>query len=134
MLPNESFFAVFEYRRALPAWRFDAGEGKVSRWRPERRTILVKSPAGGPLILKEQFFPGWKATVDGNPVPLHLDDEAFQSIEVPAGEHRAEFLYRPASVIWGGAISIVSAALIPIVIRRRALGRVLQDQAEIPAA
>jgi hypothetical protein len=106
-LQGESFFAVFEYLQAWPTWRF-AGAAEITAWRPERRAFRVRSDAGGPFVLIEQFYPGWHATIDGKEASTSLAGEAFQSVTVPPGEHRLEFLYSPASLRIGGAITTVA--------------------------
>ncbi|MGE4001531.1 MAG: YfhO family protein, partial [Planctomycetaceae bacterium] len=51
--------------------------------------------------------PGWHATIDGENQPTQTDGE-FLSVEVPAGQHRVEWRYAPASVRWGGCLSLIA--------------------------
>ena len=68
----------------------------------------------------EQFFPGWHATVDGRQVPIERWHEAFQAIQMPAGDHRLVFEFNPSSVPVGALISIIAlAGLIAIVHLRK---------------
>jgi hypothetical protein len=46
------------------------------------------------LVRRELFFPGWSATIDGRRAAIHPDG-IFQSVTVPAGEHRVSFSYLP---------------------------------------
>jgi hypothetical protein len=50
----------------------------------------------GYAVFSEVMFPGWKAFVDGKPVPLFTANHAFRALWIAAGEHRVEFRYEPA--------------------------------------
>ncbi len=47
------------------------------------------------LLLKQTFHPGWRATLDGQPVTISMLAPSFVGVEVTAGRHRAEFRYTP---------------------------------------
>ena len=64
-------------------------------------------------MLTDSWFPGWKATVDGKDVPIERVDYLIRGVPVPAGAHRVEFSYEPASWRVGWIISLL--ALIAIV-------------------
>jgi uncharacterized membrane protein YfhO len=81
-------------------------------WLAERRAFRVSSTAGGRFGLVEQFYPGWRATVDGKPAAIGRWRGAFQEIEVPTGEHSVVFEYRSRWLRLGAAISFVSLALL----------------------
>jgi hypothetical protein len=102
--PGTSYYVVFEYLHAEPAWKFD-GDVTMTGWTPEVRSFRVRSRESGRFVLKEQFFPGWKATVDGMESSVERSHGIFQSIHVPAGEHIVEFRYAPRSLLVGAPIS-----------------------------
>jgi len=105
---DDSYYRVYEYLRAVPPYGWEDGRsGAVEpvAWKPERREFLTVSAEGGRFVLWEQFFPGWRASVDGRAVPIERWDTTFQAIAVPPGKHRIRFLFRPASVEIGAAIS-----------------------------
>ena len=89
-------------------------------------------------ILSEAFlasslihYPGWKASVDGVPVPLHRVNGLFYGLTVPAGSHRLLLRYRPASLGWGLlCATLVGAVLVAGTLfdfrRRRKGGRAKQ--------
>ncbi len=109
----ESFYHVYEYVHAQPAYHWGGGVHPTV-WLPEQRTFHVQSAAGGPFVLAEQMFPGWHATVDGREVPISLWGGVFQAIDVPAGDHRLTFEYRSRRLPLGAAISL--AALLGLAI------------------
>jgi hypothetical protein len=101
---------VYEYINAKPSWRW-IGSGTVTlmHWHPELRVFNVNAESeAGQLILIEQFYPGWRGSVDGRPISIERWNRAFQAIRVPAGPHRVTFEYRPSSVLYGAMISGLS--------------------------
>jgi hypothetical protein len=118
--PGTSYFIVFEYLHAQPAWRFD-GEARQTRWDPEHRSFQVTSDAGGRFVLLEQFFPGWRALLDGKETAIERVDETFQGIAVPPGHHAIEFRYVPRSLCVGAVVSLMGLAMLVYVVRRPAV-------------
>lgn len=72
---------------------------------PEHLALRVAAPAPGFVLLADQFFPDWTATVNGAPAPILRANYLFRAVEVPAGESLVTFDYRPASLRLGAAIS-----------------------------
>jgi hypothetical protein len=120
--PSPGYYKVFEYLHARPPYGWDSGEGSADQVAnmPERRAFRVRSPTGGRFTLAEQHFPGWRAAVDGKPVPIERWRGAFQAVEVPPGEHEVEFRYRAPGLAAGAWISLVSILLgMAALLRRR---------------
>lgn len=120
--PSESYFKVFEYLHAAPPYGWTSGTaGTVEPLlrAPERRIFHLRSESGGRFALSEQFFPGWRATVDGAPARIHPWQGAFQAVDVPAGEHRVEFRYRAAGLAPGVCVSAVALLLGAALLFRR---------------
>ena len=59
----------------------------------------------GMVIDSNTFFPGWEATVDGQPAPLYEAYGFLRGVVVEAGAHRIEVRYRPKSVYLGAAFT-----------------------------
>jgi uncharacterized membrane protein YfhO len=51
----------------------------------------------GYLILLDTFYPGWLATVDGQPTPIYRANYIGRAVFLPAGEHTVHFQYHPLS-------------------------------------
>jgi Bacterial membrane protein YfhO len=118
--PDDSYYRVYEFRDARPpyGWAHGSGTTRAIDWMPERRSFQVHSETGGRFTLIEQFYPGWKATVDGRAAPIARWNEAFQSIDVPPGEHTVVFTYRSRWLPLGTAISILSTLTLILTARR----------------
>jgi len=63
---------------------------------------------GGVLVLTDQFYSGWRATLDGQPADLYRADTVFRAVCVPAGDHVVRFEYRPLSLYIGMIVSAIS--------------------------
>jgi hypothetical protein len=98
-----------------------ANEGKVEaarpdpteivRYTPEAAIVDVTTDVPGYLLLTDTFYPGWQATVDGEPAQILRADVLFRAVQLEPGTHRVEFRYQPASVRWGAWISAVTLLL-----------------------
>lgn len=105
---------------------------------PEHLVLRVAAPTAGFLLLADQHFPGWTATVNGAPAPILRANYVFRAVEVPAGESVVTFDYRPARLRLGAAISgLTVAGLVAAGVwsrrRRRALSRRHRPPAPTPA-
>ena len=93
---------VYRLRNPAPRASFAGGaavgQSRIVDWRPNRVEIETNSAAGGQLILRDHFYPGWFAEVDGKRVPIRRAETLFRGIDVPAGRHRVVFYYAPFSL------------------------------------
>jgi len=81
---------------------------------PNRVTIDANLDAPGYLVLADTWYPGWRATVDGEPADILRANYAFRAVWLEAGEHAVEMVYRPASVFVGGTTSLVALTLLVV--------------------
>ena len=109
-------------RRVQPRARLEgAGTVRVEQRLPTSWRLAVDANAATRLTVANPFFPGWTAWLDGASVPLSAKPGDPLEIAVPAGPHRVELLYRPASFRSGCAVALACAlALLLVVIRRPA--------------
>lgn len=78
-------------------------------------TATVESNAGAVVLLLEEAFDGWSATVDGEPAPVVRANGLFVAAVVPAGEHTVGLSYRPAGLDTGLATTGVAALALVLV-------------------
>jgi hypothetical protein len=90
-----------------------AGSARISSYADERVVVHTDAGRRALLVLTDSWFPGWKASVDGRSVPIDRVDYLIRGVPVPAGSHRVEFSYQPASWRAGWIVSLL--ALIAIV-------------------
>ena len=105
-------------RRAWPA-----GEGSVDdvEWGANLIVANLDMDSAGTLVLADNYYPGWTATVDDKQVRIHRANCIFRAIHLPEGKSRVEFAFTPASFrigLWVGIISWTAFALCFIKARR----------------
>jgi hypothetical protein len=90
-----------------------------------RLEATLVAPTDGLAVIVDPFYPGWSATVDGQPAPLVRANFAFQAVPVKAGRHEIRLVYRNRWVAIGGAVSAGSLALLlaALAVRSRRLRR-----------
>src|SRR5258708_32332663 len=64
------------------------------------------------LSIAQVYYPGWQASVDGQPAPILRADTAFMALALPAGQHTVQLAFRPASYTLGAGLSIVTLILV----------------------
>lgn len=76
-------------------------------------SVVVEAP-GGPLLLHQLYFPGFRTFVDGVGRPTRPDPATgILSVEVPAGRHEVSWTWEPfAPLPSARAVSAASAALL----------------------
>ncbi|MGP8198051.1 MAG: YfhO family protein [Limisphaerales bacterium] len=105
--------AEFDPRQTLlledqpPSAKMSAREGAVGTnavqsvriisYEPDDVRIDASLPRPGFLLLLDTYFPGWSATVNGEPAPILRADYNFRAVSLPAGRSTVSFSYRPES-------------------------------------
>lgn len=104
-----------------------AGSARITAENPQRVAIAVENPSehDATLVLRDTFYPGWHATLDGKPAVVERADTLFRGVTVPPGKHTVIFAYAPAPARAGMLLSAASwLALAGVALRRRPLGTV----------
>ncbi len=90
----------------------DAHVKIIDALRYDRVEVGVDTPQRGLLVLADTWYPGWKATLDGRPLPIHPVDSMFRGVMVPKGQHTVVFYYAPRTFKIGMGISIAALAVV----------------------
>lgn len=77
----------------------------ITKYSDEQINIEVQTNISGYLVLLDQYYPGWKAYVDGIETEIYPTDYIFRSIYLNKGNHEVEFIYKPESYKIGKWIS-----------------------------
>lgn len=76
---------------------------------PESFALRVTTDGAGWLVLADNWFPGWTATVDGQPAAVARANLFACAVAIPgSGVHEVHFRYRPRSVVLGAAITVLA--------------------------
>lgn len=78
---------------------------------PNKVVAKTDSSQSAMLYLSDNYFPGWKAFVDGQQVKIFRANHAFRAVEVEKGEHVVVFEYKPKSFSNGVLIATISFVL-----------------------
>jgi hypothetical protein len=62
---------------------------------PDRQVFNVALDKTDLVVFSEAAYPGWKAKVDGHPIPIFPADHLLRSLVLPAGRHEVEFSFQP---------------------------------------
>jgi uncharacterized membrane protein YfhO len=69
------------------------------------------------LKLSVAWYPGWRAEMDGQPLPIVRVDHALMGVIVPAGDNEVAFNFRSNRFGTGLAISLVSGLVLVVCVR-----------------
>ena len=83
----------------------------ISNYTPQQVDITVDTPAAGMLILADNYYPGWRATLDGELITIYKANHTLRAVFVPEGEHSIQFLFRPRILQAALVISLTILAL-----------------------
>ncbi len=83
--------------REMPLESGPPGRVEIERADPGWTTIRADAPSRQLLIVADRYHPGWIATLDGRPRTVHRVNGDFLGCVVPAGHHRVELRFDPAS-------------------------------------
>ncbi len=74
-------------------------------------TLSAPAPKGSALVASENFYPGWRATVDGKPVTAERADLTLIGIPLPEGAKKVLLEFSSAAYKEGKAITLVALAI-----------------------
>jgi hypothetical protein len=84
----------------------------ILSYEPEEVLLRASLSVPGYVVLSDSYYPGWRATVDGEPVVIERANLAFRAVHVPAGTHTVRWVYRPTS--YRAGLGISAAALLAL--------------------
>ena len=86
---------------------------RVERFSPGAIDLQIAAPppAGSALIVSENYFPGWTASVDGRAAPLERVEYNLIGVELPANARTIRLRFDDSAYQRGKAITLLAAAL-----------------------
>lgn len=81
--------------------------------RPDQNTVRIECSSDKPsfLVVTDQFYPGWTASVDGVATPVYATNYAFRGVPLSAGKHVVVMNFRPMSFIIGSCMALMAVLL-----------------------
>ena len=86
----------------------------LTDYAPNRLVYETASDGDGTAVFSEVYYPSWQAFIDGKEVKVGRANYILRALAVPAGRHRIEFVFDPASLKVTEAIANVSTAVLII--------------------
>ena len=85
----------------------------ASAWQPGHITLKLDkpAPANATLVVSENFYPGWKASVDGKDAKVDRADYVLIGVELPAGATNVDLAFVNAPYEKGKMLTLASLAL-----------------------
>ena len=89
---------------------------KLTQYKPNNLTYDVKSSKGGVIVFSEIYYPGWTATVDGQPVELGRVNYILRALNIKAGAHKVVLDFHPSSLKKTETVAYVGYAVLLILL------------------
>ncbi len=85
----------------------------AGRYEPGRIELELggPAPAGSALVVSENFYPGWTATVDSKPVPVERVDFTLMGIELPTGAKQVTLRFDSTSYETGKLLTLLALGI-----------------------
>jgi len=78
----------------------------------DRYTLRVTADRPALLVISENYFPAWRALVDGQPATVLRADYTFRAVPVPAGTHEVRLEYRSEVLQASAYVSLATLVLL----------------------
>lgn len=88
----------------------------IKAYEPNELTYEVNSGKGGVVVFSEVYYPGWTATVDGQPAELGRVNYILRALNVKPGKHDVVLTFKPKSVNTTETIAYVSYIILIMVV------------------
>jgi len=113
--------AVYRNRHFLPrAWLAAPGDDlenltpdpeaapvTVAHYGSNEMSLQVDSAGPALLVLSEVWYPGWRATVNGQEVEVQQVNSGLRAVAVSAGASTVELRFAPRPWLWGIGLFVV---------------------------
>lgn len=90
------------------------GNAQVTRHEPDRVTVRTTASRPALLVLSDNWYKDWHATVDGRETPILRTNHTFRGVVVPQGTHTVEFAFQPRELYTGLYIYLACLALLAV--------------------
>lgn len=85
--------------------RDKSGTAQFIEYSPREVLVAVNSQSSQLVVLRDTFFTGWQAWVDGEETPIYYVDSLFRGVIVPPGEHEVRMAYHSPAFTRGAYMS-----------------------------
>ena len=94
----------------------DTSIAKLTQYKPNNLVYEVNSSKGGVVVFSEIYYPGWTATIDGQPAELGRVNYILRALRVQAGKHTVVLDFHPASLRKTETVAYVGYGILVLLI------------------
>ena len=94
----------------------DTSIAKLTQYKPNNLVYEVNSSKGGVVVFSEIYYPGWTATIDGQPAELGRVNYILRALRVQAGKHAVVLDFHPASLRKTETVAYVGYGILVLLI------------------
>ena len=88
---------------------------KIQQFAANNIFVNVYKETAGYLVYQQNFYPGWKAYVDGMETKIIPVNISFMEIQIPSGKHSIIFCYKPRIIVYAWYVSLISLTVLLII-------------------
>ncbi|MGD9141186.1 MAG: YfhO family protein [bacterium] len=104
---------------AGPDSAVDAGRVSIASYGPHEVVIGVDAARDCYLFISDTFYPGWRATIDGEEAPVLRANYAFRALSVREGKHEVVMAFESTPFRTGIILSIAGLVLLAVMLMSR---------------
>lgn len=118
ILPTETAVVDAKFKEQLKGvtegYKDSLSSIRLVSYEPNRLIYRTSSPKAGIVVFSEIYYPGWQATIDGQPANIARADYILRAMDVSGGEHTIEMWFDPQSIHVTESIAHAALALLLI--------------------
>ena len=82
----------------------------------KRNRVLLETETGGEgyLVLGDNYYPGWRAYIDGVETELYRANHTMRAVKLPGGSHVVSFNFDPLMLRIAMYVSLAAAAIVAL--------------------
>jgi hypothetical protein len=122
LAPDERARPIAGPDKPMAPCRVDAFENAEVR-------ATCRADSDAVAVFVEQYYPGWTATVDGQPAPLVRANMLMRAVPIRQGEHAIVLRYRPVAMTaaeWLSALSLLAVLVLALVGWKKRVARLAE--------
>jgi len=86
---------------------------ELTSYRPDHLVYEYTAPNDALAVFSEIWYDkGWKAYVDGEEYPILRANYVLRALQLPGGNHKVEFVFKPRSYRLGETISLIASIVL----------------------
>ena len=89
---------------------------KLVKYEPNNLQYTIDSKNGGVVVFAEIYYPGWTATIDGQPAELGRVNYILRALNVKAGKHTVVLDFHPTSISTTETIAYIAIVILLLAI------------------